>query len=99
MQTATKAGRFSRELNRQMAELGTRVSYRKQRPATCSNRQNMQKSKLQFSVFSRAFSALPESLHPTKVGPDAAAAKSMVEAHGPQQTSKACVVQFNFGAQ
>jgi phage shock protein A len=96
-QTITEAGRFSTELNRQIAELETRVSYRKQRPAICSNRQKMQKSKLQFSTVSPAFSALPESLHPMRAR--ARAAQSIVEAHGPRQTSKASMVQFDFGAQ
>jgi len=97
--TTTETVRFSRELNRQIAELETYVSYRKQRSASCSNRQKMQKSKSQFSTVTRAFSALPERLHPTDGRPLAGAAPSIVEAHGPRQTSKACVVQFNFGAQ
>ncbi len=99
MQTTTAAGRLRRGFNCQIAELETRVSYRKQRPATCSNRQRMQKAKLQFSTVDRAFSALPESLRPTKVRPRSGAAQSIIEAHGPRQTSQACVVQFNFGAQ
>jgi hypothetical protein len=99
MPTTTEAGRLRKESNRQIAELETGVSYRKQRPATCSNRQKMQKSKSQFSTVTRAFSALPEGLHPTKSRPLGGAAQSIVEAHRPRQTSKACVVQFVFGAQ
>src|SRR5271156_2116255 len=54
MQTSLKTGRFCAELNRQIQELETTLSYRKQRAANCSNRQKIKKWESRFSALSPA---------------------------------------------
>src|ERR1700677_1406090 len=50
MQTSVKTGRFCGKLNRQTQEVETALSYRKQRAASCSNRQKINKSESLFSA-------------------------------------------------
>src|SRR5271156_5388380 len=59
MQTSLKTGRFCAELNRQIQEVETTLSYRKQIAANCSNRQKIKKWDSQFSALSPAVLCAP----------------------------------------
>jgi hypothetical protein len=59
MQTSLKTSRFCGELNRQIQEVETTLSYRKQRTATCSNRQKIKKWDSRFSALSPAVFCAP----------------------------------------
>jgi hypothetical protein len=78
MQTSLKTGRFCGELNRQIQEVETTLSYRKQRTANCSNSQKIKKWDSQFSALNRAlfcapataFGATKSQQHAAAAGPD-----------------------------
>jgi hypothetical protein len=78
MQTSLKTSRFCGELNRQIQEVETTLSYRKQRTANCSNSQNFKKWDWRFSALkpalfcgpAGAFGATKTRQHPAAARPD-----------------------------
>jgi hypothetical protein len=77
MQTSVKTSRFCGKLNSQTQEVETALSYRKQRTATCSNRQKIEKWDSRFSALhpslfcarANVFSASETHQHPAAQSP------------------------------
>jgi hypothetical protein len=102
MQASLKTSRFCGELNRQIQEVETTLSYRKQRTANCSNSQKIKKWDSQFSASIGLFFVLQRPLSARRNHSNMPLRQGQIGsilAHSRRQTSKSYVVQSYFGAQ